>query len=231
VYDGRARRNQLVGEGAAAQALLDRCVVDLLVCTGELTRAHGLLSGVRKDNGMLKVARARFQAAAGDCETARRTAEAGARDPATTARDRVDLLVVEARCSLRLGRADEARDAFGLAHAIIERLGMIDAYAYVPPDDLAVLLDLLGVELAPDVVDALARVQAPAVCDGNLVLLTPRELEVLRQTAEHESVAAIAEALSVSVNTVKKQRVSLYSKLGVNDTHAAVLRAQRLGLL
>jgi DNA-binding CsgD family transcriptional regulator len=89
----------------------------------------------------------------------------------------------------------------------------------------------LGVELAPDVVDALARVQALAVCDGNLVLLTPRELEVLRQTAEHESVAAIAEALSVSVNTVKKQRVSLYSKLGVNDTHAAVLRAQRLGLL
>jgi LuxR family maltose regulon positive regulatory protein len=139
--------------------------------------------------------------------------------------------MVQAVCALRQERDAEATTAFGLAHAIAERVGLTSAYAFVDRADLERLVRLAGVVLHPSVVEALSRVKPPVHPDAELVLLTPRELEVVRQMAVHDSVADLAAALNVSVNTIKKQRVSLYAKLGVKDPHSAVMRAQRLGLL
>ena len=51
--------------------------------------------------------------------------------------------------------------------------------------------------------------------------LTPREVEVLRQLARGLSNAQIAEALVVSLLTVKAHLRSIYSKLGVTSRSAA----------
>jgi DNA-binding CsgD family transcriptional regulator len=61
--------------------------------------------------------------------------------------------------------------------------------------------------------------------------LTPRELAVLGQLADGHTAAAIGRRLLITERTVHKHLERLYTKLGVGDRLAAVLRAQRLGLL
>ena len=62
-------------------------------------------------------------------------------------------------------------------------------------------------------------------------LLTPRELEILRLTADGLSAPAVAERLHLSPATIKTHQQSLYEKLGVSDRAAAVATAMRRGLL
>ena len=62
-------------------------------------------------------------------------------------------------------------------------------------------------------------------------LLTARELEILRMCADGLTSAAIAEALFVSVPTVKTHLQHTYAKLEVSDRAAAVAQALRRGLL
>jgi DNA-binding CsgD family transcriptional regulator len=61
--------------------------------------------------------------------------------------------------------------------------------------------------------------------------LTPRELAVLGQLADGLTAAAIGRRLLITERTVHKHLERIYTKLGVGDRLAAVLRAQRLGLL
>jgi LuxR family maltose regulon positive regulatory protein len=61
--------------------------------------------------------------------------------------------------------------------------------------------------------------------------LTRRERSVLQLIPTMMSNAEIADALSVSVNTVKVHLKSLYRKLGVSSRRQAVSRARALGLL
>jgi predicted ATPase/DNA-binding CsgD family transcriptional regulator len=61
--------------------------------------------------------------------------------------------------------------------------------------------------------------------------LTARELEILEHLAANRSNREIADALTVSLNTVKWYNRQIYGKLGVNDRRQAVSRARGLGLL
>jgi DNA-binding CsgD family transcriptional regulator len=61
--------------------------------------------------------------------------------------------------------------------------------------------------------------------------LTPRELAVLGELADGLTAAAIGRKLLITERTVHKHLERLYTKLGVGDRLAAVLRAERLGLL
>ncbi|TWF76463.1 regulatory LuxR family protein [Pseudonocardia hierapolitana] len=61
--------------------------------------------------------------------------------------------------------------------------------------------------------------------------LTPRELAVLGELADGLTAAAIGRKLLITERTVHKHLERLYTKLGVGDRLAAVLQAQRLGLL
>jgi LuxR family maltose regulon positive regulatory protein len=61
--------------------------------------------------------------------------------------------------------------------------------------------------------------------------LTEAELEVLRQLRSPKSQRAIAEELSVSINTVKTHTSSIYRKLGVSSRDDAVTRGTREGLV
>jgi LuxR family maltose regulon positive regulatory protein len=61
--------------------------------------------------------------------------------------------------------------------------------------------------------------------------LSDRELEVLRLLAGHHTNQEIAQAMCVSINTVKTHLKNVYGKLGVHNRKRAVTRAKELGLL
>lgn len=62
-------------------------------------------------------------------------------------------------------------------------------------------------------------------------LLTPREDEILRLTAEGMSAPDIARRLHLGATTVKTHLQRVYEKLGVSDRAAAVAEAMRRGIL
>jgi two-component system, NarL family, nitrate/nitrite response regulator NarL len=66
---------------------------------------------------------------------------------------------------------------------------------------------------------------------GDQPVLTARELEVLRHTAEGMSAPEIAQELVLGVTTVKTHLHNIYGKLGVSDRAAALATAIRRGLL
>lgn len=61
--------------------------------------------------------------------------------------------------------------------------------------------------------------------------LSARELEVLRRLAASDTRRDIADALFVSMNTVKSHLRSVYRKLGVTSRDGAIARARELGLV
>lgn len=85
-------------------------------------------------------------------------------------------------------------------------------------------LDLLNRMTAAD-----RRVTRPE--RGFYVPLSSRELNVLQHLVSSMTTAEIAQALFVSVNTVKTHQRAIYRKLGVNGRRAAVNRARELDLL
>lgn len=81
--------------------------------------------------------------------------------------------------------------------------------------------------LAPPVAKRLVdRVRQP-----DAMALSARELEVLREVARGSANTVIAEALHISLATVKTHLLHIYDKLGVNDRAAAVAVAYRRQLL
>src|SRR5438034_1050846 len=61
--------------------------------------------------------------------------------------------------------------------------------------------------------------------------LSERELEILRYIADGRSNQQIADALVVTLNTVRWYNKQIYSKLGVHTRTLAIARATALGLL
>jgi two-component system, NarL family, nitrate/nitrite response regulator NarL len=62
-------------------------------------------------------------------------------------------------------------------------------------------------------------------------ILTTREREILIRIADGESGPVMAQAMHLSVTTIKTHRCHLFEKLGVSDRAAAVAAAMRRGLL
>jgi LuxR family maltose regulon positive regulatory protein len=71
------------------------------------------------------------------------------------------------------------------------------------------------------------RTSAPPLIEP----LSDRELDVLRLLADGQTNQEIAQALCVSVNTVKTHLRNIYGKLGVRSRRAAAAEAKNLGLL
>jgi len=61
--------------------------------------------------------------------------------------------------------------------------------------------------------------------------LSSRELEILRLVADGSSDREIAEALFLSLNTIKWHNRQIYSKLGVSSRTQAVAMASQAGLM
>ena len=84
--------------------------------------------------------------------------------------------------------------------------------------------------LAAEVQQALAG-ELRTRSGSNAPLLSARELEVLRLTADGCSAKEVAERLDISATTVRTYLSHAYDKLGVSDRAAAVAEAMRQGLL
>jgi two-component system nitrate/nitrite response regulator NarL len=84
--------------------------------------------------------------------------------------------------------------------------------------------------LSPEVQAGLAR-EIQARSTDERPLLTPREQEILKLTAEGLSAPDIGGRLYLSPATVKTHLQHVYEKLGVSDRAAAVAEAMRRGLL
>jgi two-component system, NarL family, nitrate/nitrite response regulator NarL len=84
--------------------------------------------------------------------------------------------------------------------------------------------------LSPEVQDSLAgEIRQRGRRDHGV--LTERQREILRLTADGLSAPQIAARAHISPNTVRTHLKNIYGKLGVSDRAAAVAEAMRLGLI
>lgn len=226
----RAARDRDVATRGAASALMSRAQADLLIANGQGERARRVIQDAQTFKGLTSLPTARLRVLGGQVESGRYV-DRLTWDPATSTRDRLEMLLIGALSALR--RHDE-RTAARLANQAIElygETGILSAFATIPLLELTRLLDLAEQGLGPGDLAVLA--QQPAMYPERLVLvaLSEREQAVLNALATMRSRQAIADALFVSVNTVKTQLASIYEKLGATSREGALRKAVERGLL
>lgn len=220
----------LAGGGHARRAM-EREAIDLLLAMGELNRASQRLVAAEREGRSFAVQNARLHLIAGNHDQAQKLAASGVWDAAMTVRDQIDLLMIAAVAQLSVGDHSAAVTSFTRAHALAGHVRTLIPYALIPAEDREALLQLSQIELLADARARVAQIRTVYPRRAQLIVLTGREEAVLAELARTDSFAAIATTLTVSVNTVKKQAASVYSKLGVHDRLAALARAHQLGLL
>lgn len=216
-------------DGYMASQVMERCTMDLLLAMGEVDRVQRRLPDNTRPWLLAPVAR--FHLITGDPQQAVRVAGVGIWRDDISGRDRVEMLMTSSLALREEGKTSKSLEAFRRVHALIAESGSLQPLLLTSADVRRELLDATGLELKPDVVARLDAVGPIYPEHAELVQLSPRELEVLRQMRHHATAVELAKTLSVSVNTVRKQMVSLYAKLDVHDRASALLRAEGLGLI
>lgn len=227
----RVLARHLRSASGVGRQVFERCSVELNLALGEVNRVQARLSATDTMPPWLVAPAARFHAMTGETRAALRIASAGAWRSDLHVRDQLQLLVIKALAQRDLGKERESTTSLQRAHALAADTGNLEPYLLLPQHDRVALLRAAGIHLDPTQEELVRRGRQLYPDRADLVQLSPRELEVLRQMRHHDTVAGLARALSVSVNTVKKQLVSLYAKLDVHDRSSALLRAERLGFL
>jgi LuxR family maltose regulon positive regulatory protein len=157
---------------------------------------------------------------------------------APTRQEKIVALIVAAIAQRRLGRTGPATELLEQALALAEPDGacrpFLDAGAaarsaitvLIPPDSR-------GAAFAARILEHFAsQLPHPAEpAEQAEVVLTDAELAVLRFLPSHMTNQEIAEALFLSINTVKTHLRSVYRKLGVTSRRQAIGRGRRLDLL
>lgn len=211
--------------------MVQRCYVDALISHGELNRAQAFMTAVSPDNSAvapwLRVASARLELVLGRTEMALQLAEVEVRRPELSNRDRWELRLIEAAALAESGEHAKALEAFRRIRKTFTRLGLVHPYVTLPRP----VLEKFSAELpaAAAAVWSVGPSWHPE--EYRFVRLTEREKVVLEQLVTGTGPQQIAARLFVSPNTVKKQLVSLYSKLGVHTRPEALRLAYHLGLL
>lgn len=221
--------DQLGQRSLLGRRVLRRSAVDLLCAVGEVNLAQALLDDDDLGPGH-HAAQVRVLLAAGEHDQARVLASRFAWSKSVAPGERAALLV--ARAAVEEAAGDTARAARLWAHAReLTADGDLLAYALLPAPLRDLTLDATGAFPDATARERVSHVRLDIPADGTLVRLTPRERVVLRELARCDTLNAVASSLTVSVNTVKKQTLRIYAKLGVNGRAAALQRAQQLGLL
>jgi LuxR family maltose regulon positive regulatory protein len=242
----RYRRMNAEG-GAAGTATLDEFLapleVDIALREGDYSRARLVLAQAaqnREPSSQLLLAQARLLLAQGDSQGAVAALQPCLADSAArmTLHDKVCGLVTAAVAARRLGDAEQATERLTFALALAEPHGMFRPFL----DSGAAARSALTVLIRPASQGAafaariLQRFEVtPGPSGGQpaslAVPLTSSELAVLRFLPSHMTNQEIAEALFLSINTVKTHLRSVYRKLGVTTRRQAITRGGRLGLL
>ncbi|MBF4632972.1 response regulator transcription factor [Agreia pratensis] len=138
------------------------------------------------------------------------------------------VLLIAAASDLRLGRRDQAVDAFHRAHDMIQHEGLSMVFATIDACALKELAEASGLSVDSAVLQFLhdsTDDPRPAMPS-----LSRRERQVLALLASGMSNNEMAETLFITVNTLKSTVRNLYKKLGVHDRAEASDLAHRLGL-
>ncbi|MGV8910408.1 MAG: response regulator transcription factor [Propionicimonas sp.] len=246
---GLARLDAAVARNPAAggyETLSDTLAVgaraDLLCSAGRVYEAKALLRAAAnsKLNRYHLVSEARMHLCSLNAAEAIRVADRGAHDPAINAPGRAQLLLIRSAALRLLGAGAEAvRTDLRAACTLCTELTDVLPFVFLPAGLRAELLefhDQISHE-APCVLDdpvireRLGQVWANLESAPALVHLTPREEILLPLLATSATVDVIAKRLQVSVNTVRKQVVTLREKFGAPTRAAMISRAYALGLL
>jgi ATP/maltotriose-dependent transcriptional regulator MalT len=147
-----------------------------------------------------------------------------------SSRQAAESAAIEAAVLLRISPTPRREGVVERLGSLLERSGQRLAIALLPPRDVARVVDALAAAGYGGVTADLPG--APLLRDSEPeVLLSKRELAVLGHLMHHGTTAEIAEALSVSTNTVKTQLRSVYRKLGVTGREDAIAVALERHLL
>ena len=155
-----------------------------------------------------------------------------------TLHDQISALVTVSVAHRRLGETEQAAAHLSRALTLAEPHGAYRVFLDGGPAARSALTVLIrpgsqGSALAARILQRFDT--CPARADGQPVTasvpLTVSELAVLRFLPSHMTNQEIAEALFLSINTVKTHLRSVYRKLGVSTRRQAISRGGRLGLL
>lgn len=226
----RVHAEVLQGDGVA-RSLLDRAAIELLLSMGELNRAEQRIAASERNGSPLIVQAARLRLIAGRDDAAQKLAASAVWATETSLRDRIELLLIGAVAEMRLGDSEGAARSCRRAHALAAHAKTLTPYLAISREERDAVLELAGIRLPPSVHERLDGFRSVFPRRASLISLTEREQVVLAQLVHTDAFSEIAAALTVSVNTVKKQAASAYAKLGVHDRRAALARAHQLGLL
>jgi LuxR family maltose regulon positive regulatory protein len=224
----------------------------LALAAGERERAGLILAG---DGGALapaggagpaaaaaRLGRARLLLATGDDKGALEAVDGwlDGTDPSVTLRDRVGALLIAAVARRRLSQVTEAAQHIEQALLLAEPEGAYRVFLDGGPSVRSAMTVLVPptsrcAGFAGRVLERFdgqpPRLVAPAPSGPSGLPLTGSELAVLRFLPSHMTNQEIAEALFLSINTVKTHLRSAYRKLGVINRRQAIARGRRLDLL
>jgi len=220
-----------LAQAGLVHRIVARLRAELLLALGEYHRVGDLLVGQDPTGLWSDVPRARWHLLTGDPHAALRSAVLGGRRRRVNLADRTDLLVLESWAALESGQTSLAVRAFRAARRVAGEQGALRSFAHLPGAVRDALVLESGVPFDDHELARLATTGQVVPAAGRLVPLTPRERTVLTLLDEHGTTREVADALTVSVNTVRKQVLSIYAKLGVHDREAALRRAHELGVL
>lgn len=223
--------SDILREPGVARQILNRCRADLLLALGELNQVQRLLTAAEVGEIWACVPNARLLLIAGNPVEAKDIAAAGMWRSETNLYDRIDLQIIIARSELALDQQDLAGKSFLRAHELAVAVATLRPYVLIPPNELEILCALGGIAFSAADAELIAAVRPVYPDHAVLTVLSPRETIVLGELAREVSLAEVAKKLDVSINTIKKQTVSLYAKLGVRDRPSAIARARWLGLV
>ncbi|WP_282448726.1 helix-turn-helix transcriptional regulator [Microbacterium kunmingense] len=221
---------RLLRMGDRAEALLD---------LGDLARTGAALRDDRDHAHLLCAAalRARAALAIGDARAAVAETRSCLLEEDHPVRSLVASAAVDAEARVMIGDTSSADAAFRLVLREAVATGAQRALRRMSPSVRRLLAERAREGSDPDAAESalLAELASstlpPETPSGPTVALSPRERVVLARLAAGESPRAIAQALHVSLNTVKTQVRSTYRKLGASTRDGAVERALILGVL
>jgi len=241
--------------GAAGDEVLGRLLAVLeasvALAAGERERAAAILAGDRMPEpgaaapdaagAAVRLGRARLLLATGDDKGALEAVGGwldGA-DPYVTRRDQISALLVAAVARRRLSQVSGAAEHIEQALLLAEPEGAYRVFLDGGPAVRSAMTVLVpptsrSAGFAGRVLERFDGPPArPAAAGPGLagLPLTSSELAVLRFLPSHMTNQEIAEALFLSINTVKTHLRSAYRKLGVANRRQAIARGRRLDLL
>ena len=220
----RAEQHGRPATSPAFRALLDAKTARLLAATGRSREALALTQA-RTKSSALAITRAFLLVQSASEHNAIEIVDRLLDQSHFSARLQMELHVIGALAALRASDDRRMRKHVLVLERLVRRTGLRAPFEMLAPADREVLFrDVRALRVhVGDAPSYFAPTTVPR--------LTKKEVDVLHELNIGASLDDTARKYSVSLNTVKSQRRTLYRKLGVSKAAEALRRARELGLM